>query len=70
MKNVQDKTKRFLCAKFFKGLSWTLQGFSINIEKKQQGDSKKERSFYVKLLKKAKREFYDNVNVKSITYNK
>ena len=27
-------------------------------------------NFYVKLLRKAKSEFYDNVNVKSITYNK
>lgn len=39
--------------------------------KKQEADwhSKKERNFYVKQLRKAKREFYDNVNVKSITYN-
>ena len=37
--------------------------------RKQIGIQKKKRNFYVKQLRKAKREFYDNVNVKSITYN-
>lgn len=48
--------------------------FLKNIDKKKkkskQINIQKKKNSYVKLLRKAEREFYNNVNVKWITYNK